>query len=186
MALSVVLLPAPLGPISPTMRPSSMRRSTPSRAMVLPKALRRPGASMHGMGSALLGGGGGRQQVLRRQAEALNGRVDLRPLLAEKPPALAVQQQRARPGVDEQAEASSLLDQLFVDQLLIALQNRQRIDPIFGHDIAHRGERIAFAEHAVEDHGHDPVAKLAVDRLTLVPFSLHDVFPTASGDRPWR
>ena len=69
-----------------------------------------------------------------------------------------------------------LLDQLLVDQLLIALQDRERIDPIFGRDGAHRRQRIAFLEHAVEDHRDDPVAKLPVDRLTVVPLSVHDGF----------
>src|SRR5262249_9065821 len=56
---------------------------------------------------------------------------------------------------------------------LIALQDGQRIDPVLGGDVAHRGQRIAFVEHAVEDHGHDPVAKLPVDRLTVVPIAVH-------------
>src|SRR5450432_666509 len=174
MAPSAVLLPAPLGPMSPRMRPSSMRKSMLSRATVAPKTLRRPRASMHDMGSALLTGMGrrsasfgGRHQFLRRQAEPLDGRVDCRPLFGEKPLALAPQQQLARAGVDEQAETPPFLDQLFVDQLLIALQNRQRIDSIFGRHIAHRRQRISFAQHAVEDHGHHTVAKLAVDWLTV-------------------
>src|SRR5881409_3356846 len=54
MALSAVVLPAPLGPMIPRIRPSSTRRSTPSSAMVVPKALRRPRASMHAMASAFL------------------------------------------------------------------------------------------------------------------------------------
>src|SRR5882672_5896014 len=103
MALSAVLLPAPLGPMSPRMRPSSTRRSTPSSAMVVPKALRRPRASMQAMASALLfrvrpgGAGCGRlQELLRGQAEALNGRVDPGPLLGHELLAFAAQQQLAR------------------------------------------------------------------------------------------
>src|SRR5438270_8882003 len=60
MALSAVVLPAPFGPISPRMRPSSTPRSTPSSAMVVPKALRRPRASMQAMASAVLLAGLGR------------------------------------------------------------------------------------------------------------------------------
>ena len=54
MALSAVVLPAPLGPISPRMRPSSTRISMPSNAIVVPNSLRRPRASMHAMALALL------------------------------------------------------------------------------------------------------------------------------------
>src|SRR5713226_7611889 len=110
MAWSAVLLPAPLGPMSPRMRPSSTRRSTPSSAMVVPKALRSPRASMQDMDSALLwsvrrggAGCGGLQQVFRAQPEPLDGRVDPGPLLREKLLALALQQQTARAGVDEHA-----------------------------------------------------------------------------------
>ena len=109
----------------------------------------------------------------RRQAEPLNGRVDRGPLFREKLLALALQQQIARAGVDEHAATAPLLDELLVDQLLIALQNRERIDPVFGRDVAHRRQRIAFLEHAVEDHRDDTVAKLAVDRLTVVPLAIH-------------
>jgi hypothetical protein len=52
-------------------------------------------------------------QQLLRQAQPLDGRADLRPLFAEEPLALALQQQVARAGVDEHAEAAALLDQLF-------------------------------------------------------------------------
>ncbi len=83
------------------------------------------------------------------------------------------------PGIDEHAATSPALDQLLVDQLLIALQNRERIDPIFGRDIAHGRQRIAFLEHAVEDHRDHAVAKLAVNRLTVVPLTVHQVFQIA-------
>ena len=69
-----------------------------------------------------------------------------------------------------------LLDEIFVDQFLIALENRERIDPIFGRDNAHGGQRIAFLEHAVEDHRDDAVAKLAVNRLIVVPLTVHQSF----------
>src|SRR6202521_2021840 len=194
IALSAVVLPAPLGPMSPRMRPSSTRKSTPARAMVVPKALRRPRASMTVMASALLlvlGGirlGGFRrcgicgrpavrpvQEFFRLQAEPQNDCVDPRPLFAKKLLPFALQQQTACAGVDEHAEAASAFDQPFVDQLLIAFQNRERIDPIFGRDIAHGGQGIAFLEHAVEYHRDDAVAKLAVNRLIVVPLTIHDV-----------
>src|SRR5260370_914656 len=139
IALSAVALPAPSGSMSPRVRPSSMRNSTASNGMVVPKALRRPGASMTVMASALLLGGirlggfrrcgicgrpAGRsvQEFFRFQAEPLNGCVDPRPFFAKKLQPFALQQQTACAGVDEHAEAASAFDQPFVDQLLIALQ----------------------------------------------------------------
>src|ERR1700674_3885732 len=184
--------------MSPRMRPSSIRKLTPSSAMVVPKALRRPRASMTVMASALLlvpGGirlGGFRrcgicgrpaarsvQEFWRFQAEPLNGCVDAGPFFSKKLLPFALQQQSARAGIDEHAEAASAFDQPLVDQLLIALQNRERIDPIFGRDIAHGGQRIAFLENAVEYHGDNAVAKLAVNRLTVVPLTVHYGFQIA-------
>src|SRR5882724_4930747 len=100
MALSAVVLPAPLGPMSPRMRPSSTRRSTPSSAMVVPKALRRPLASMHAMASALLlfdfrlqlALCGSVEKFFRREAEPLNGGVDPGPFFGKKLLAFAPQQ----------------------------------------------------------------------------------------------
>src|SRR5258708_7319568 len=179
--------------MSPRMRPSATRRSTPSSAMVVPNALRRPRASMIVMASALLLGGirlgrfrlcgicrqpAGRsvQEFFRLQAEPLNGCVDPGPFFSKKLLPFALQQQTARAGIDEHAEAASALDQPLVHQLLIALQNRERIDPIFGRDIAHGGQRIAFLQHAVEYHRDHTVAKLAINRLTVVPLTIHEVF----------
>src|SRR6266550_4471133 len=192
IALSAVVLPAPLGPIIPRMRPSSTRKSTSSSAMVVPKALRRPRASMQVMDSALLFFGfrlfglrrrppacGPIQQFFCLQAEPLNGFVDPGPFLGEKLLTFALPQQAARARLDKHAETSFALDKLLVYQLLIALENRERIDPIFGRDIAHGGQRVAFLENSVEYHRDDTVAKLAVNRLTVVPFTVHPVFQIA-------
>src|SRR5580692_3248997 len=104
MALSAVVLPAPLGPMIPRMRPSSTRKSTPSSAVVLPKVLRKPRASMHAMASTLLlwglrlGGfcllvierwvlgcvGCAVQQFVRRKAEPLDGCADPWPLFSQE------------------------------------------------------------------------------------------------------
>src|SRR5471032_3291309 len=91
MALSAVLLPAPLGPIRPRMRPDSTRRSRPSRATVDPNLFLSPRASMHVMGSTpsprVIGspaGLGGGHQLLRRQAEPLDGRMDRGPLFSQE------------------------------------------------------------------------------------------------------
>src|SRR5437660_931633 len=85
----------------------------------------------------------------------------------------APQQQTACAGIDEHAEAASGLDQPLVHQLLIALQNRERIDPIFGRDCAHGGQRIAFLENSVEYHRDDTIAKLAVNRLSVITVTVH-------------
>src|SRR5260370_581689 len=169
------------------MRPSSTRKSTPSSATVVPKALRRPCASIQAMAlaiplSSLRRGPAlcGLQQFFRCNTEPLNRFGDLRPFLREKLLAFALQQQIARAGIDEHAATSPGFDKLLVDQFLIALQNRERIDPIFRRDIAHRRQRIAFVEHAVEYHGDDTIAQLSINRLTVVPFTVHSVFHRAS------
>src|SRR5438067_6745653 len=170
MAWRAVLLPAPFGPMMPRMRPSSTWRSTPSSAMVAPNALRRPRASMQGMSALLVFAV---QQLFGREPETANRCVDPRPVLGEKQFALGLQQQLARSHIDVHPSAALLLDELLVDELLIGLQNRARVEPVLGSDVAHGGERIAFVENTVEDQRDDTIAKLAVDRLAVVPFTFH-------------
>src|SRR5262245_2932378 len=86
------------------------------------------------------------QQLGRLEAQPLDRGVDLRPLFRQKLLALALQQQIARACVDEHASSPLLLDELLVDELLIALQHREGIDPVFGRDVAHRREWIALVE----------------------------------------
>src|SRR5437899_721840 len=186
IALSAVVLPAPLGPTIPRMRTSSTCKSTPSSAMVVPNVLRRPRASMDAMASALLLFGfrgpaacRGLQQFFWCDAKPLNGCGDPWPFVREKPLAFALEQQIPRTGIDEHAATAPGLDQLLVDQLLIGFENRERIDSKFGRDIAHRGQRIAFFEHAVQYHSNDTVPKLSINRLTIVPL-MHPVFHYAS------
>src|SRR5688572_2598875 len=110
MALSAVLLPAPLGPIRPRMRPSSTFRSMPSTATVFLKALRRPRASITAICSALPAGLAARSdrlgahELFGRQAQPADGGGDLRPLLLQELLALGVQQQLARAVHHEHAE----------------------------------------------------------------------------------
>src|ERR1051325_8214202 len=132
---SSVLFPAPLGPISPRIRPSSTCRLIPSSATVLRNALRRPRASMVAMNSMLLRGNG--KQLLRRQAEALNGGANVRPLLRQEPFTFGLQQEFACTCVDKHAQSSALLHHLFIDKLLIGLQHREGIHAILSGDIAH-------------------------------------------------
>ena len=119
---------------------------------------------------------GGIQQFFWSESEPLDGRVDPGPFFSEKLPAFGLQEQIARAGIDEHAKTSLALDQLLVDQPLICLQNRERIDPLFRRDMAHRRQRIAFLEHAVENHGNDTVTQLPVDRLIVVKLMIHPVF----------
>src|SRR5436190_1644006 len=181
MALRAVVLPAPLGPMSPRMRPSSTRRSMPSRATVVPKALRTPRASIHAITLGLLlsiircGVRSLGEQLFRLQAEPLDGSLNSGPLFGKEPLAFALQQQVARAGIDKHAAAPLGFHKPFVHQLLIALQDRERIHTIVGCDIPHRGQRIAFFEHAVEYHRHHTVAKLAINRLTVIPLTVHEV-----------
>src|SRR5579864_5816696 len=189
MAFSAVVLPAPLGPMSPTMRPSSMRKSIPSSATVDPKALRRPRASMDAIALALLLLGVGLrpavcgtiQQFFGFQPEPPDGCIDHGPLFGEELLPLAREQQIARAHIDEHPKSSPLLDQLLVHQLLISLQNRERVHAILGRDRAYGRQRVAFLEHAVEDHRYHTIPKLAVNRLTVVPFSVHPVFQIVLG-----
>jgi hypothetical protein len=63
--------------------------------------------------------------------------------------------------------------------VLVGLKDREGIDPVFRGDVADRRQRVAFLESAVEDHVDATVAKLAIDRLTIVPLTIHSVLPKA-------
>src|ERR1044071_5700214 len=175
IALRAVVLPAPLGPMRPRMRPSSTVRSMPSSAIVEPNALRKPRASMQAMSAFLLSAVGrlGLPPLLRCHAEPADRCRHARPVLGQKLLALRLQQELARAGVDEHAAAATRLDEPLVDEPLVGLEDRDRIQPVLGGDIPHRGERIAFVQNTVQDQRHDAVAKLSVDRLAVVPFAVH-------------
>src|SRR5712691_3090215 len=116
--------------MSPTMRPSSTRKSTPSTATVVPKALRRPRASMHVMASELLlfhfrlrpASCRTVEQFFRRETEPVNRSVDPWPFFVKEPLAFSLQKQIACTVMDEHAETLLTLDNPLVHQLLIALQ----------------------------------------------------------------
>src|SRR3954447_22764846 len=118
IAFSAVVLPAPFGPISPRMRPSSTRRSIPLRATVVPKALRSPRASIVAMASAFLLSRGPRRggiEFLLRQTEPLNGRRDARPFVGQKFFAFAFEQKVPRSRFHKHAETAPVLDQVLID-----------------------------------------------------------------------
>src|SRR5438270_3028124 len=150
--------------MSPRMRPSSTRKLMPSSAMVFPNDLRRPRASMQAIASALLffcgiQAGGIRvgtflravlgydierrwticavQKFFRVEAEPLNGRMDSGPIFRKKLLPFTLQQQFARAGIDEHAQAAPGFDQAVIHQLLISLEDRKWIDAIFCRDSAH-------------------------------------------------
>jgi hypothetical protein len=54
---------------------------------------------------------------------------------------------------------------------------------MFGGDIAHRGQGIAFFEQAVEYHMDDTVTKLSINGLIIIPFTIHPVLPTPKAAR---
>src|ERR1044071_5422122 len=175
IALRAVVLPAPLGPMRPRMRPSSTVRSMPSSAIVEPNALRKPRASMQAMSAFLLSAVGrlGLQQLLRCQAEPANRCVHARPVLGQKLLALRLQQELARAGVDEHAAAATRLDEPLVDEPLVGLEDRDRIQPVLGGDIPHRGGGIALVPEPVQEQRPGGVANVVVGSLACRPFAVH-------------
>ena len=114
------------------------------------------------------------EQFFWIQAEPANGRVHSWPMLVQKFLPFTFYQQIARAGFNEHAKTSPLFDELLVDEFLVGFEDSERIDSILGCDIAHRRQRIAFFEDAVENHMDDAITKLAVNRLTIIPFTVHD------------
>src|SRR5262245_59588720 len=160
MALRAVVLPAPFGPMSPTMRPSSTVRSILFRATLAPNALRKPRASMLAMASTLLlrAAWGGLQQLCGLEPESLDRGLNLRPLIRQESFAFSLEEQSPRTRIDEHSPTPSALDELLVDQLLITLEDRERTDTILGGDVANGGKWIALVQHPIEDHGHHAIA----------------------------
>src|SRR5260370_8510395 len=169
IALSAVVFPAPLGPTSPRMWSSVTRKLMPSSATVPPNLFRSSRASMQAMKSAPLP----IEQVFRLQAEPLDGCIDPGPIFAEKLLPFALQQHLAGARIDVHAAAAPGFDQPLVHQLLIALQHRERIDPIFRCDVAHGRQRTALLQHPVQDHRTPPSPQLPLNLPTVVPLTLH-------------
>lgn len=113
------------------------------------------------------------EQLFRGKAESLNGRLDARPFVREKALALVAQQHLACTWFHEHPEASSRLDEVLLHELLIGLEHREGVDPVFRGDIAHRGQRSALVERAVQNAGDDKVPELSIDRLTVIPINIH-------------
>ena len=79
--------------------------------------------------------------------------------------------------VDEHAASALLLDQLLIDELLVSLENGQRIETKLGRDSADRGQRVTLFEDTLEDHRHHSITQLPVDRLAVVPLRVHQSAP---------
>src|SRR5262249_44911231 len=133
----------PFGPMSPTMRPSSTRRSTLLRTTSAPNALRRPRASMHAIcsGASFLFRPGvpaaAAEEFINAQTEPLDGFLNLRPFFRNELLALSLQQELARPLNHEHPEPAPCFNQTFVDEFLITLEDRERIHAILRRHAAH-------------------------------------------------
>ena len=69
--------------------------------------------------------------------------------------------------------SAALLDQALVDQLLVTLQDRERVQAVLRRDAPDRRQRIAVVQHPFQDHRHHAVAQLAIDRQAVVPVGVH-------------
>ena len=115
MALRAVVLPAPFGPMRPTMRPGWTVKLTPSSARCAPNALRqapRFNYCCHLLHPVLRGPGGtlppaaaapSRSRSLAESPSLLDAGEHLRPLVLEEALPLVLQQRLARPDVHEHA-----------------------------------------------------------------------------------
>src|SRR6185437_7929376 len=113
------------------------------------------------------------EKLLRCQTEPPDGGQYPRPVLAQESFPPVAQQLLAYACPDEHADTPPLLDDLLVGQLLIGFQNGERIDAVIGRRRTDRWQRIAFTDLTVENHGHDSIPQLAVDRLAVIPLLAH-------------
>jgi hypothetical protein len=113
------------------------------------------------------------QQLGRIEAKAQDRGPDLGPLFLEKSLALILAERFAGAFFDKHATPPALLHKPLVDEFLVSLQDGQGIDVVVGRHTPHAGKRIAVADDAVEDHGHDPIPQLTVNGLVIVPVGIH-------------
>jgi len=121
----------------------------------------------------------GFEQLFWIETQAPDRGVHSGPVFLEKFLAFAFEQEIARAIFNEHPEATSFFDQFFVHQLLVSFEHRERIHAVISGDIPHRWQRVAFFEHTVENHMHDAIAKLAINRLMIIPFTIHSLFQTS-------
>src|SRR5882672_2281123 len=165
------------------MRPAAALKLTLSSAWNLPNDLLSPRASITAPIGDLARSGfvavavgatlGGFEQVGGAEPKAVDCCQDLRPLIFQELLPFVLHQDPARAFGNEHAPTAPLLDQLLVDQLLVALEDRQRIELVFGRYVAHRRQRIAVLQHTLEDHRDHAIPELPIDRLTVIPVRIH-------------
>ena len=115
------------------------------------------------------------QQVGRIETQALDGREHARPLVVEEARPLVPHQVAARTGRHEHAAAAFLLDEAFVDQLLVTLETVNGFSVCSAATLRTDGSASPSAERALENHRHDLVAQLAINRLAVVPVRIHEI-----------
>jgi hypothetical protein len=118
---------------------------------------------------ALLRGGLRVEEVGGGEAEAVDGGLGVGPVFGEELLAFGLEEEGTGSGGDEHAAAAAGFDDALVDQLLVALEDGEGVDALFGGDGADGGQGFALLEEAVEDHGDDAASKLAIDWLGVVP-----------------
>ena len=87
--------------------------------------------------------------------------------------ALALEEQRSRTVAHVHAATAALLDQPFIDQLLITLEHREGVQPVVGGHRAHRGQRVTLLERPFQDEGDHSIAQLAINGLVVIPIGIH-------------
>ena len=79
--------------------------------------------------------------------------------------------------IDEHAPSALLLDQLLIDELLVSLENGERIETKLGRNSADRGQRVTLFEDTLEDHRYHSITQLPINRLAVVPLRVHQSAP---------
>src|SRR5690606_11446488 len=74
---------------------------------------------------------------------------------------------------DKHPETAAFLDEILVDQFLVALHHRERVELVIRSDAAHRRQRIAVLQCSFENHGDHLVSQLPINRLVVIPVRIH-------------
>src|SRR5215475_11200958 len=113
------------------------------------------------------------RQLVQCEAEPFDVLRNARPMFSEKFLALALKQSFARAAFYKHSEPAPFFDEPFIDQFLISFQNGEGIHSIIRGHRSDRGQWIFFFQNAVENHVDHAIAKLAINRLTVIPFPRH-------------
>src|SRR5436305_1684479 len=107
------------------------------------------------------------------KTEALDLLGNTRPVFREKFLTLSLDQALVRAAFNKHPEAAFFLDQVFVNQFLIGFKNGEGIYAIIRGHRSHGRKRVFLLQHALENHVHNAIAKLAINGLTVIPFASH-------------